>query len=113
MGLFDLNPKDSAKFLFGRSSELDQLARLVNAGRWVAVLGPRMVGKTSLVKAASERIDRRSIYVNLWGASGTLGFMEAFVSGLNSSGTVLSKIRGRLRTLEGISVGPAGVSVSA
>src|SRR5271169_5063778 len=100
MGLFDLNPKDSARSLFGRDAELEQLVRLVEAGRWVAVLGPRVVGKTSLVKAANGRMSRRSVYVNLWGATGALGFMNAFVTGLNSSKTVLSKIRGRLRYLD-------------
>jgi len=54
---FDLNPKESAKELFGREGELDELVHLIKARRWVAVLGPRMVGKTSLIKAANTRLD--------------------------------------------------------
>lgn len=57
MPLFNLNPKESAKIVFGRESELDELAHLIKARRWAAVLGPRMVGKTCLIKA---------VYVNLW-----------------------------------------------
>ncbi|MBS7637135.1 ATP-binding protein [Candidatus Bathyarchaeota archaeon] len=53
--LFDLNPKTSSKELFGRERELEELIRLVRARRWVAVLGPRMVGKTSLVKMAMRK----------------------------------------------------------
>lgn len=113
MPLFDINPKDSPESLFGRDKELGDLVRLVNAGRWVVILGPRMVGKTSLLKAAGRRISRPSIYVNLWGARGTLGFANAFVHGLNSSSSLLTKVRGAIRRVEGISVGPGGVTISA
>jgi uncharacterized protein len=113
MPLFDLSPKESPATLFGREAELEQLARLVNAGRWAVVLGPRMVGKTSLIRAAAKRIDRTVVYVNLWGATGTSGFINAFVLGLNSNRSLLGRIRGRIRNLEGISVGPGGVSVTS
>ncbi|HZY91401.1 MAG TPA: ATP-binding protein [Thermoplasmata archaeon] len=113
MPLFDLTPKDTPKTLFGRERELDELVRLVDAGRWVVLLGPRMVGKTSLLKAANHRFDRPSIYVNLWGARGTLGFVNAFVHGLNSSRSVLTRLRGAIRRIEGVSLGPGGISVTA
>jgi AAA+ ATPase superfamily predicted ATPase len=54
--LFDLNPKKSPRELFGRENELDELIRLIKARRWVALLGPRMVGKTSIVKVANTRL---------------------------------------------------------
>lgn len=113
MPLFDLPPKDSSKALFGRERELDELVRLVDAGRWVVVLGPRMVGKTSLLKAANRRFRRPAIYVNLWGARGTLGFVNAVVQGLNASRSLVSRLRGALRRIDGISLGPGGVSVTA
>jgi ABC-type phosphate/phosphonate transport system ATPase subunit len=52
--LFDLKPKDEPGELFGREAELDRMAELLKAGNWVVVLGPRMVGKTSLIKAANS-----------------------------------------------------------
>ena len=58
MALFDLGPKDSPEALFGRQREVAELTRLVRARRWVVVLGPRMVGKTSLVKAVRNRLNR-------------------------------------------------------
>jgi hypothetical protein len=42
MPLFNLNPKESPKELFGRERELKELIHLIKAKRWVAVLGPRM-----------------------------------------------------------------------
>jgi len=40
--LFNLNPKESAKIVFGRESELDEPVHLIKARRWVAVLGSRI-----------------------------------------------------------------------
>src|SRR5215472_1411272 len=104
MTLFDLNPKETPDALFGRDEELDKIARLVNEGRWTAVLGPRMVGKTSLIRAAAKRFRRPTVYVSLWGAVGTRGFIDAVVQGVNANRTLLGKIRARVRGLEGLSV---------
>jgi AAA+ ATPase superfamily predicted ATPase len=113
MPLFDLHPKESPATLFGREEELAKLSRLINAGRWTAVLGPRMVGKTSLIRAASKGFRRPTVYVSLWGAVGTRGFIDAFVQGLNANRTLLGRIRGRARDLEGLSIGTTGITVVA
>jgi len=42
---------------FLKESGLDELVHLIKARRRVAVLGPRMVGKTSFVKAANTRLE--------------------------------------------------------
>jgi AAA+ ATPase superfamily predicted ATPase len=113
MALFDLGPKDAPSSLFGRKAELDRLTELVNARRWTALLGPRMVGKTSLLKATNKLVKRPGIYVNLWGARGTSGLVNAFAHGLNSSQGLWEHLRNRLRNIEGLSIGPGGVSVTA
>jgi uncharacterized protein len=113
MALFDLHPKESPKSLFGRDLELDKLVGLVDEGRWVVVLGPRMVGKTSLIRAAGARIRRPTVYVNLWGARGTLGIVQAFIHALNADQSLLTKVRRTLRRVEGVSIGPSGVSITA
>jgi AAA+ ATPase superfamily predicted ATPase len=113
MPLFDLRPKDTPASTFARDAELDQLTRSVKAGRWVAVLGPRMVGKTSLVLAAAKKFERPFLYVNLWGVSSTGRFVEAFVHSINLNRPVLARLRGTLRRLEGFSLGPGGLSLSA
>ena len=112
MPLFDLSPKDSPRALYGRSVELDQLVRLTAAGRWTIIQGPRMVGKTSLAKAALNRLHRPAVYVNLWGAKGTLGLLNAFVDGVNANRSVLSRMRAGLRRIEGLSIGPAGIALT-
>ena len=113
MTLFDLTPKDTPAELYGRSRELSELVRLIEAGRWVVILGPRMVGKTSLLKVANQRLRRPTVYVNLWGAKGTLGLVNAFVNGLNNSGSLLARIRKTVARIDGISIGPNGLSVNA
>jgi uncharacterized protein len=112
MALFDLGPKDSPEALFGRAAELVQLTRLVDAGRWTAVLGPRMVGKTSLAKAATRRGKRPVVYVNLWGARGTQGLLDAFVHGLNANPTLSDRLRHSFERVDGISIGPAGITLA-
>ena len=113
LSLFNLNPKESPDELFGREKELEELTRLVKARRWVAVLGPRMVGKTSLLKAAGTKLEKskiKVIYANLWGAKGTNGLLKALARGLNDEKSVLQKIK-NVR-IEGISLGPSGISIS-
>ncbi|MGC2289247.1 MAG: ATP-binding protein [Thermoplasmata archaeon] len=112
MALFDLTPKATARALYGRDSELQTLARLVEHGRWAAVLGPRMVGKTSLAKAAASQSRRSVIYVNLWGAKGTSGLLNALLHGINASKPLLQRLQGAFRRVEGVTVAGAGISLT-
>lgn len=115
MSLFNLNPKESPNELFGREKELEELTRLIRARRWVAVLGPRMVGKTSLLKVAGTKLEKskiKVIYVNLWGAKGTSGLLNALARSLNDEKSILQKIRNTAKRIEGISIGANGVTIS-
>jgi uncharacterized protein len=112
MPLFDLAPKDSARALYGRDAELATAVRLIREGRWTVLLGSRMVGKTSLAKAAVRGSGRPSVYVNLWGARGTAGLLDAFRNGLNASRPLLRRVARALARVEGLSIGPAGISLS-
>ena len=78
--LFDLAPKERLKDLFDRKEEYGELSRLIRSGRWVAVLGKRMTGKTSLVKTFAH--ENNGIYVNLLGA----GRIEEFARRLAAAG---------------------------
>lgn len=113
MSLFSLNPKETPKELFGREKELADLIRLLQAGRWVAVLGPRMVGKTSLLKAANYLLEKQKmkiVYVNLWGARGSSDFLKALTGALNEDKSIIQKIKDT--RIEGISFGSSGISIS-
>lgn len=82
--LFDLSPKNSSDVLFAREKELDETVRLIKAKRWVALLRPRMVGKTSLIKVANNKLDRTGIYMNLWGIKSTYGVLTSLINTINS-----------------------------
>ncbi|MEM4349276.1 MAG: ATP-binding protein [Candidatus Nitrosocaldus sp.] len=101
--------------LFGRGQEIKELLALVRAGRWVAILGPRMVGKTSLVKAASSELKMvgiKTIYINLWGVRGAQGLLDALAQGLNQEKSILKRIKNIAKHIEGISLGVEGISIS-
>jgi uncharacterized protein len=110
---FDLAPKDTPASLFGRSREAEELVRLIRARRWVVVLGPRMVGKTSLVKAVRTRLRLPGAYVNLWGVRTVQGLVEGLLSGLNETASLRARLVRAARRVEGLSVGPTGLSVAA
>jgi len=112
MALFDLAPKESPDALFGRDREVAELTRLIAARRWVVVLGPRMVGKTSLVKAVRARLRRPGAYVNLWGVRSVQGLVEGLIGGINDSATLRARLVRAARRLDGFSAGPSGISLS-
>jgi uncharacterized protein len=110
--LFDLNPKDSRRALYGRDTELETLVRLITHGRWAVLLGPRMVGKTSLAKAAAAQSRRSSVYVSLWGTKGTLGLLQGLLTGLNANRPLVKRLQGALRRVEGVTVGGMGITLT-
>ena len=79
MSILDASPKTSVKLLVGRQYELLDVVRSVIEHRITVVLGPRRIGKTSLVKVAlsvlsgNERLEGLRlkarfipIYVDMW-----------------------------------------------
>ena len=52
MSILDTAPKTSVKLLVGRQQELQEIVRSVIEHRITVVLGPRRIGKTSLIKVA-------------------------------------------------------------
>lgn len=112
MSLFDLAPKESPGALFGRAREVAELTRLVKARRWVVVLGPRMVGKTSLVKAVRARLRRPGAYVNLWGIRSVQGLVEGLISGLNESASLRARLVRAARRIDGFTAGPSGLAIA-
>jgi AAA+ ATPase superfamily predicted ATPase len=72
-----------------------------------------MVGKTSLVKAIRTRLHRPGAYVNLWGVRSVQGLVEGLISGLNESATLRARFVRAARRVDGLSIGPAGISIAA
>jgi len=113
--LFDLEPKEEKNELFGRDEQTDELIRLLKSGRWVAVLGPRMVGKTSLIKVVLNELKkdgRITLYVNFYGVSSISSATKLIIERLNENKGLLAKFKEKLAATESFSVGKDGVSWS-
>jgi AAA+ ATPase superfamily predicted ATPase len=111
--LFDLSPKLSRESLFGRDSELSSLVKHLKNGRWVVLLGARMVGKTSLARAAESELKLAGIdalYVNLWGINTLSALLEKILYQLNADTAISARLSALLSAINGINIGPAGVT---
>ena len=49
-GIFDTRPKATRDLVFGRDGEINEVERLLNNGFWPVILGPRRVGKTTIMR---------------------------------------------------------------
>src|SRR2546426_4856756 len=62
--LFDPQPKKEPRFLYDREKELRDLTEHLKDRRWVVVLGPRRIGKTSLANCSIRKLGHDSIVVD-------------------------------------------------
>ncbi|AAK41889.1 ATP-binding protein [Saccharolobus solfataricus] len=63
--LFSVEPKESLKDLFNREEEVKKFLQCVNNERMIIVTGLRRVGKSSLVLAGLNSLNRGYILVDL------------------------------------------------
>ena len=49
--IFTEKPGDNIDNIFDRTSERNMIKKVLDTGDWLAILGPRMIGKTSIAKA--------------------------------------------------------------
>lgn len=64
MSLFDPQPKKEPYDLYGREKELTALVDDLKNKRWVVLLGPRRVGKTSLAQCAANELDMKTVFID-------------------------------------------------
>lgn len=62
--LFDPQPKSDPKYLFARENELNNLVQYLRDNRWVILLGPRRVGKTSISRCAAAKLKNQTIVID-------------------------------------------------
>jgi len=62
---FDTRPKDDPRYLYGRKDELQEFASQLLDNKWIAVLGPRRIGKTSIILCGLHAIGRDFIPVSI------------------------------------------------
>jgi AAA+ ATPase superfamily predicted ATPase len=112
--LFDLNPKRCKRDFYNFEHELEQLHKLYLSSRIVAVLGPRRIGKTSLILTFLNEwsvpnifIDCRRVPLSSYGAS-FRGFAEELSRALNafisSHRGIAGKLLEYLRGVRGVEI---------
>ena len=112
--LFDLHPKDRPKSLYGRDDDLKNIINHISNRRLISVLGPRMVGKTSLVRAAKFKLERQqftALYLNLWGSKSMTGLLDGIIHALQGSSKLYRKVKKYLKQINGLTVGPVGITI--
>ena len=78
--IFTEKPRDSVENIFDRSIEINTIKKVLDTGDWLAILGPRMIGKTSIAKAILNEYkkDYNTLYIDL--------------TGIKNSGDAINKI---------------------
>ncbi len=113
--LFDLHPKEQSGSMYGRDDDLAEIVRHLSHGRWITILGPRMVGKTSLAKAAGSNLEKKKIailYLNLWGVTTIPRLLQGIVFALYNSSRLYARVKRFLSNIQQIKVGPVGITIN-
>ncbi|WP_370520080.1 ATP-binding protein [Thermococcus sp. LS1] len=94
--------------LFGRDIEVNRLIRALESNSWVAVLGPRMAGKTSLAVASSKEFARMhgysTVYIDLRNSTTLREATERILRNLPQG--VIKRLRSYLASVQ---VGGVGI----
>ncbi|AEH25154.1 Archaeal ATPase family protein [Pyrococcus yayanosii CH1] len=98
--MFLQGPCHRREELYDREEELEAITKALKNNAWVAILGPRMAGKTSLAIVSANITGKKVVYVNFKGAE---SLRDATVRILNALGG--SKLMGIKR----IKLGPIEV----
>ena len=108
MAGFIQGPCESREELFDRDEELEMTLKCIRNGVWVAILGPRMSGKTSLAKVSANILREEgyeSIYVNLIGVKGVRECAERILGSIPRSFIErIGELKGFLEAL-GVKIG--------
>ncbi len=67
--IFTEKPRDSIENIYDRLDEINKIKNVINTGDWLALLGPGMIGKTSMAKAILNEYKKSydTIYIDLTG----------------------------------------------
>jgi Archaeal ATPase. len=63
--LFDIRPKENRKDLYDREKEIEMIKDSVQRKAWMAVLGMKRVGKTSIVNVSVNETNSIALSLNL------------------------------------------------
>jgi len=101
---FTKRPRETLDEIFDREREIGQIRELLERREWIALLGSRMSGKTSLAKAVSRSLNARIVYADLTRVKGLRDVYSRIYTSLPQD--VTSRLR---ETLEFLQAGPVSV----
>jgi AAA+ ATPase superfamily predicted ATPase len=103
---FTTRPRERLEEIYDREEEIKQLVELLKKNEWVALLGSRMSGKTSLAKAVSHSLDSRVVYVDLIKSKNLLDVLSRIYQAMSPD--VISRIK---ENFSFIGLGPLKVKI--
>jgi len=103
---FTTRPRERLEEIYDREEEIKQLVELLKKNEWVALLGSRMSGKTSLAKAVSHSLDSRVVYVDLIKSKNLLDVLTGIYQAMPLD--VISRIKENFSFIE---LGPVKVKI--
>jgi AAA+ ATPase superfamily predicted ATPase len=59
---FDTRPKEDRSLIYGRDAELKDITNQLDAGFWTLIVGPKRIGKTSILKVVSK--ERNGVFID-------------------------------------------------
>jgi len=89
--LFRQGPCEKRDELFDREEELGRTIEALRNNVWVAILGMRMSGKTSLAKVSANILSKEGfsyIYVDLRGTSSVSGMSRRIINSILGASSV-------------------------
>lgn len=105
--IFSKKPKTELNEIFDRDEEISKLKFLLDRYEWITLLGPRLIGKTSLALAVSNSYKRRVIYVDLVKVKSVRDVVQRLYFSLPK--TFIDKVRENLETI-GVKIGPVSLN---
>lgn len=80
--IFDPYPKDSRENFYDREAILDEVEKLISGKFWPLLVGPKRVGKTSIVKIVTKEL--HGMYIDASGINSLRGLGEAILSQISN-----------------------------
>lgn len=113
--LFDNHPKIDLKSLYGRDKQINKIVQHLLNGRWVTLVGPRLVGKTSLCRVAQTELKNKghnSLFICLWGYSSLREFLDALLIAIREDRRLFRRVGRLFSSIKGLKVGPVTLTLT-
>lgn len=111
--IFTEKPRHSIDNIFGRDIEIETIKKIIENNDWLSILGPRMIGKTSIALSILNYYSHRNYqtsYVDLRGSRNARDFFTALYQNIPKN--YIEKIKDNLSYF-GITIAGSGIQFKA